>query len=47
MPWGDLHTGNFMVRRSTGDFVVIDPGYFGQPDRSSYRSDDSADTNSD
>lgn len=26
--WGDLHTGNFMMRRQTGDFVVVDPGYF-------------------
>lgn len=28
MSWDDLHTGNFMVRRSTGDFVVVDPGFF-------------------
>jgi len=28
MKYGDLHTGNFMVRRSTGDFVIVDPGYF-------------------
>jgi len=28
MKHGDLHTGNFMVRRSTGDFVIVDPGYF-------------------
>lgn len=27
--YDDLHTGNFMVRRSTGDFVIVDPGYFG------------------
>jgi len=28
MEWSDLHTGNFMVRRETGDFVVVDPGDF-------------------
>jgi len=28
MMWDDLHTGNFMVRRATGDFVVVDPGLF-------------------
>jgi hypothetical protein len=24
----DLHTGNFMIRPGTGDFVVVDPGLF-------------------
>jgi len=28
MKWGDLHTGNFMMRRGTGDLVIVDPGYF-------------------
>jgi hypothetical protein len=42
MTWGDLHTGNFMVRRSTGDFVVVDPGYF-----NSDNSDNSGSRNSD
>jgi len=41
MKHGDLHTGNFMVRRSTGDFVVVDPGYFGSGnDKSGSRSFD-------
>lgn len=26
--YSDLHTGNFMVRPSTGDIVVVDPGLF-------------------
>ncbi len=41
MEWSDLHTGNFMVRRSTGDFVVVDPGYF-----NSDNNDDSGSANS-
>ncbi len=28
MVYADLHTDNFMVRRSTGDLVVVDPGAF-------------------
>ncbi len=26
--YDDLHTDNFMVRRGTNDFVVVDPGFF-------------------
>lgn len=26
--WDDLHVDNFMMRKGTGDFVVVDPGYF-------------------
>jgi hypothetical protein len=34
LPWDDLHTGNFMMRRGTEDLVVVDPGLFGgdEPD---------------
>lgn len=28
LQWEDLHTGNFMVRPGTNDFVVVDPGLF-------------------
>lgn len=28
LQWEDLHTGNFMVRPGTNDFVVVDPGMF-------------------
>ncbi len=28
MTWSDLHTDNFMMRKSTGDLVVVDPGLF-------------------
>lgn len=28
LQWEDLHTGNFMVRPGTNDFVVADPGMF-------------------
>jgi len=28
MSWRDLHTDNFMMRKSTGDLVVVDPGMF-------------------
>lgn len=34
----DLHTGNFMVRPGTGDFVVVDPGFF-KPDGSTEYED--------
>lgn len=26
--WEDVHTGNFMVRPNTGDYVIVDPGKF-------------------
>ncbi len=28
LEWADMHTDNFMVRRSTNDLVVVDPGFF-------------------
>jgi hypothetical protein len=28
LSWGDLHVDNYMMRRDTGDLVVVDPGYF-------------------